>query len=74
MYCSKSILVTDGFSALSGPVRRAGGHTVLRDDFTSSSINTAYWKYEVSAYGGYVSIENIMSLAYIEIYKLRLRI
>jgi hypothetical protein len=39
-------------SALSAPVRRAG-HTVMRDDFSGSTINRNYWDYEISMYGGY---------------------
>merc|ERR1712226_860806 len=39
-------------AALSSPVRRAG-YTVMRDDFSGSTVNSAYWDYEVSMYGGY---------------------
>ena len=35
-------------------VRRS--YTVFRDDFTSGSLNMNNWEYEISMYGGYVSI------------------
>ena len=33
---------------------------MLRDDFDASSLNTGEWDYEISMYGGYVSVVNFI--------------